>query len=358
MTFLGLISFEDPLKPGAADTLAELTRLGIRTALVTGDNRYVAAHVAQQAGMRDAPVLTGPEIDRLQGAALSAAVAGTDVFAEMEPRQKERIIVALKQAGHAVGFLGDGINDAAALHAADCGISVDTASDVTREAADLVLLRKDLRVLVQGVREGRRTFANTLKYVFITTSANFGNMLSMALASYFTAFLPMLPTQVLLLNVLSDLPAMAIATDRLDPELLAEPRRWRTDEIRRFMITFGLVSSVFDVLTFGTLLALHVPPATFRTAWFLESLLSELLVLLVIRTRRPLLRSRPSTTLLVVSVVVTAAALAIPVFPASASLGFAPLSWRVLSLVTGIVVAYGAATETTKHLVHGRHVGF
>ena len=222
-----------------------------------------------------------------------------DVFAEVEPNQKERIILALKKAGNVVGYMGDGINDASALHAADVGISVESAVDVAKEAADIVLLEHDLGVLVQGVREGRTTFANTLKYVFMATSANFGNMFSMAGASLFLPFLPLLPKQILLTNLLTDLPEMTIATDRVDPELVEQPRRWDIKAIRSFMMTFGLVSSVFDYLTFGAL-ADHPTchPGQFRTGWFLESVISASLIVLVVRSRKPFFKSRPAKYLL------------------------------------------------------------
>jgi Mg2+-importing ATPase len=248
-----------------------------------------------------------------------------------------------------VGYLGDGINDASALRAADVGISVDTATDVTRQAADIVLLEKHLGVLGRGVREGRRAFANTLKYVFITTSANFGNMFSMAGASLFASFLPLLPKQILLINVLTDLPAMAIATDTLDPELVARPRRWDTRGIRRFMLVFGLVSSAFDYLTFGLLLALGVAAPVFRTAWFIESVFSELFILLVIRTRRALFQSRVGHVLLLTSLATGLATLLLPYSPAAGLLGFTPLPPALLFLVTAIVALYVGTSELSKH---------
>ena len=230
--------------------------------------------------------------------ALLQRVVDVDVFAEIEPNQKERIILALRKAGNVVGYMGDGINDASALHAADVGISVESAVDVAKEAADIVLLEKDLGVLVQGVREGRTTFANTLKYVFMATSANFGNMFSMAGVSLFLPFLPLLPKQILLTNLLTDFPEMTIATDRVDDEMVDYPRRWDIKAIRKFMMTFGMVSSVFDYLTFGALLfLLHATPEQFRTGWFLESVISASLIVLVIRSRKPFFKSRPSTYL-------------------------------------------------------------
>ncbi|MHB1297939.1 MAG: magnesium-translocating P-type ATPase [Gemmatimonadaceae bacterium] len=355
MTFAGFLVVDDPLKADARASLDALEALGIRLALVTGDNRYVAANVAEAAGLDVRTMLTGGELHLMDEAALVARAQTVGVFAEVEPSQKERIIRALKRSGRAVGYLGDGINDAAALHAADVGISVDTATDVTKQAADIVLLEKDLAVLARGVQEGRRAFANTLKYVCITTSANFGNMVSMAAASLVVPFLPLLPKQILVNNVLSDLPAMAIATDHLDPEMVAEPRRWDTTAIRRFMVAFGLVSSAFDAMTFGTLLALRVAPATFRTAWFLESLLTELVILLVIRTRRPALRSRPSAPMLWgVAGALAVAAVLVVWTPAARVTGFVPLTSGLTAAVLGIVVAYALASEVTKRVMLGR----
>ena len=353
MTFVGMLSFSDPLKAGARESLAGLRALGIQVKLVTGDNRHVAAKIAVEAGFAGDAVLTGPELRGMGTLALAAAVERFDIFAEMDPNQKECVIAALKKAGHSVGFLGDGINDAASLHAADVGISVDSAVDVTKQAADIVLLKKDLAVLADGVREGRRAFANTLKYLFITTSANFGNMFSMAGASLFAAFLPMLPGQILLLNVLSDLPAMAIASDLTDPEMVEKPRRWNLKEIQKFMVVFGLVSSAFDFLTFGSLLWLKVSPGQFRTAWFLESVLSELFILLVIRTRRWAFRSRIGRGLLWSTAAVSCMAMAVPYSPFAGLLGFEPLSLRLLALIAGILACYCLVSELAKGPFYG-----
>ena len=267
---------------GVTEAIRELGRLGILLKVISGDNHRVVAYVSQQVGLTGAEILTGSELGEVGNEALLVRVRDVDVFAEVEPNQKERIILALKKSGNVVGFMGDGINDASAIHAADVGISVDSAVDVAKEAADIVLLEKDLKVLVKGVQEGRTTFANTLKYVFMATSANFGNMFSMAGASLFLPFLPLLPKQILLTNLLTDLPEMAIATDSVDNELLKEPRRWDIRFIRKFMITFGIVSSLFDYLTFGALLfLLHANVAHFRTGWFMESVISASLIVLV-----------------------------------------------------------------------------
>ena len=291
--------------------------------IITGDNRLVAASVSQQMGLSSTKILAGPELHQLSDGALLHQVVGVDVFAEIEPNQKERIILALKKAGNVVGYMGDGINDASALHAADVGISVDSAVDVAKEAADIVLLEKDLGVLVQGVREGRTTFANTLKYVFMATSANFGNMFSMAGASLFLPYLPLLPAQILLTNLMTDFPEMTIATDSVDSEMVDHPRRWDIVAIRKFMITFGLVSSVFDFLTFGALLLiLQATQDQFRTGWFLESVISASLIVLVIRSRKPFFKSRPAKYLLIATLATVAVTVALPYTPLGPLFGF------------------------------------
>ena len=226
MVFLGFVVLSDPPKADVAETIHELGQLGVRLKIITGDNTLIAAHVAREVGLDNVRILSGYEMDKMSSQALMRRATEVDIFAEVEPTQKEDIIRALKKAGHVVGYIGDGINDAPALHAADVSLSVEGAADVAREAADFVLLEHDLEVLVDGVREGRRTFANTLKYVFIATSANFGNMFSMAGASLFLPFLPLLPKQILLINLLTDFPEMTIAGDNVDPELVEAPRRW------------------------------------------------------------------------------------------------------------------------------------
>ncbi|QQS42918.1 MAG: magnesium-translocating P-type ATPase [Acidobacteriota bacterium] len=348
LVFLGLLMFFDPPKVGVADDLHSIKKLGIRLKLLTGDNRHVAGKIAGDLGFRTASVVTGSEIARASDTALRRIVERADVFAELDPNQKQRLIMALKSHGHAVGFLGDGINDAAALHAADAGISVDTAVDVTKQAADVILLEKDLGVLADGIREGRAAYANTLKYVFITTSANFGNMFSMAAASLFAPFLPMLPKQILLLNVLSDLPAMAIASDKLDLDQVKKPKVWDIGAIRKFMIVFGLVSSVFDFVTFGTLLLLRVPTGVFRTAWFVESTLSEILILLVIRTRKAFFLSLPGNYLVIACATVAVMVLIVPYTPAAEPLGFSPLPSSIVFLIALILAAYVLASEIAK----------
>lgn len=352
MAFLGLIALSDPPKTGIDSTLRELRDLGIRLKIVTGDNVLIATHLAQQVGLNAEQVLSGRDIQTMSNAALMRKASDVDVFAEIEPGQKERLILALKKAGHVVGYIGDGINDVSALHASDVSLSVEGAVDVAREAADFVLLEHDLEVLVDGVREGRRTFANTLKYVFIATSANFGNMFSMAGASLFLPFLPLLPKQILLINLLTDLPEMTIAGDDVDPELVEQPRRWDIHFIRRFMIVFGVVSSVFDYLTFGALLWLNATVQQFRTGWFIESIISAALIVLVVRTRRPFFRSRPSSLLALATLGTVIVTVLIPYLPIAAVLGFGIVPAHFYPILALIILAYVISTEMAKYIFY------
>jgi Mg2+-importing ATPase len=351
MRFEGYLLFFDPPKADAATTIKELAALGVQLKVITGDSRRVAVHVAKMVGMEVEGVLTGADLGTMRDEALWQSAERTTLFAEVDPNQKERIINALRRTGHVVGYLGDGINDAPSLHAADVGVSVDTAVDVAKETADIVLLEHSLSVLRDGIEEGRRVFANTMKYVYTTSSANFGNMLSMALLSLAVPFLPLLPKQILLNNFLSDLPAMAIAGDRVDREMVERPRRWQVARIRNFMLAFGLISSLFDALTFAVLLlVLQAAPQEFRTAWFVESLLTELAILLVVRTHRPLLRSRPSAGVLWSSVAVALAAVALPFVPVLATtFDFVPLPPSLLATLLAITLAYVLVNESAKH---------
>lgn len=349
MTFLGSLVFADPVKPDMQETIASLRRLGVSLKVITGDHRLVATHVSEQVGMDSTRLLTGSDLRRLTDAALSQRVNDIDVFAEVEPNQKDRIVLALKRSGNVVGYIGDGINDAPALHSADVSISVDSAVDVAKDTADIVLLEKDLAVLLQGVREGRTTFANTLKYVFMATSANFGNMFSMAGASLFLPFLPLLPKQILLTNFLTDIPEMTIATDRVDPELIDQPTRWDIAFIRKFMLTFGFVSSVFDFLTFGALLwILEASSEQFRTGWFIESVISASVIVLVIRTRRPFVTSRPSLSLGLATLAVGMVTLLLPVLPIAAPLGLTPMPPSFLMVLAAILFGYVLTAEMVK----------
>jgi P-type Mg2+ transporter len=353
MTFIGFLTLFDPPKPNIANTIENLKKLGVSLKIITGDNHLVAASISKKMGLSDTHIISGPQMRQMSDDALLRQVGTVDVFAETEPNQKERIILALRKAGNVVGYLGDGINDASALHAADVGISVDSAADVAKDAADIVLLEKDLGVLVAGVKEGRTTFANTLKYVFMATSANFGNMFSMAGVSLFIKFLPLLPKQILLTNLLTDFPEMTIATDNVDDEMVEYPRRWDIKAIRKFMITFGLVSSVFDYLTFGLLLlVLRANETQFRTGWFLESVISASIIVLVIRSRKPFFKSRPGKYLLIATLTIVLVTLILPFTPLGKVFGFAPLAFSTYMLLLLIVVIYIIAAEITKSIFY------
>jgi len=363
MTFLGIVVLYDPPKPGIIDAIKELRKLGITLKVITGDNRLVAAYINREVCMVstqadvgdicDTCVVTGPEINNMSGEALISIAKVVNVFAEIEPSQKERIILAMKKAGNVVGYMGDGINDGPALHAADVGISVDSAVDVAKEAAQIVLLEKDLGVLTKGVEEGRKTFANTLKYVFMATSANFGNMFSMAGASLLLPFLPLLPTQILLTNLMTDFPEMTIATDTVDAELLDRPRRWNIDFIRKFMITFGLVSSIFDYMTFGVLLfLLHANERQFQTGWFMESVVSAAMIVLVIRTRKPFFKSKPGILLLIATLLIVGVVILIPYTPIAPLFRFEPLPPVFILTLAVIVGLYVIMAEMIKKLFY------
>lgn len=355
LAFAGFLLFLDPPKAGMAETLKAIAGRGIAVKIVTGDNRHVAAHLAGIVGLPHRRILTGEEVRGLTKEALLHRVCENDIFAEIDPNQKERIIAALRRRGHVVGYLGDGINDAPALHEADVGISVEGAVDVAREAADLILLQRDLGVLLRGVDDGRRTFANTMKYISITTSANFGNMVSMAVASLALPFLPLLAPQILLNNFLSDVPSLAIATDNVDADQVRTPRRWDIAFVRRFMVTFGLVSSVFDAVTFAFLLLVAGAAASvFQTGWFVESLITELAIVLVVRTRKAFWLSRPSALLSWLTLTVGLLAVAIPYLPGAGWFGFTTLPLPVVGGLVMITLAYLAASEMTKHWFFAR----
>jgi Mg2+-importing ATPase len=356
ITFRGFLIFFDPPKPEVQHAIRELARLGIRIKVISGDNRHVTAHLAQAVGLNPKSILTGDELGKMRDEALWHFAPRTDLFVEIDPQQKERIVRALQRTGHSVGYLGDGINDAPALHAADVGISVEDAVDVARESADIILLSRDLDILRSGVEDGRRTFANTIKYISITTSANFGNMVSMALATPLLPFLPLVAKQILLNNFLSDMPSITISTDNVDADLVARPPRWHIQDIQRFMIVFGLISSVFDLVTFAILLlAFQADQATFQTFWFVVSVLTELAVVLILRTHRPAIRSRPSRFLLWTTLTVSIATLSIPFLgPLSSIFGFVALSAFQMGAVLTIVIGYIAATEAAKLWLYGR----
>ena len=349
MTFLGFITLFDPPKKDAQQTITSLHNLGVQLKIITGDNELVAASFAKQIGIADPVILTGLQIRDMSDRALFEKAPKTNIFAEVEPNQKERIILFLQKSGNVVGFMGDGINDAPALHAADVGISVDTAVDVAKEAADIVLLNQDLNVLITGIVAGRKTFANTMKYIFMASSANFGNMFSMAGASLFLPFLPLLPKQILLTNLLTDFPEMAIATDRVDDISASKPQRWNIKLIQRFMIVFGLLSSVYDYLTFGVLLFLmKEDQKIFQTGWFTESVISATLIVLVVRTRLPFFKSLPGKYLSIATSLVILFVLSIPLLPFAGLFGFVRLPLSFYGWILLIITAYIISAEMAK----------
>ncbi len=349
LVLAGFAAFFDPPKDSAREALAQLRRCHVQVKVLTGDNEWVTRHVCEQVGLRITHLLTGAQVERLDDQALAVQAQRTQAFCRVTPQQKNRIVAALRRRGHVVGFLGDGVNDAPALHDADVGISVDTAVDVAKEAADLILLKRDLGVLHEGVVEGRRTFANVMKYIMMATSSNFGNMASMAAASLFLPFLPMLPAQILLNNLLYDTSEIPIPRDAVDAEDVARPHDWDADFIRRFMLTLGPVSSVFDLLTFGVLLVVfEAGEALFRTGWFIESMATQVLVIFVIRTRGAPWRSRPDMRLAATSLTVVATAVLMPFTPIAPWLGFTPPPVELLAAIAVMVLAYLVCAELAK----------
>jgi len=346
----GFLTFIDRPKADAGASIAKLGSLGVTVKVITGDNPVVAGKVCRDLGLDVEQVRTGAEVERLDDDGLAAAIGHTTVFARISPDQKSRIIKVARRTGVDVAFLGDGVNDAVALHAADVGISVESATDVAKDAADIVLLDKDLGVLADGVMEGRRIFANTLKYVLMATSSNFGNMFSAAGASLFLSFLPMLPSQILLNNLLYDTGQLAIPTDRVDPEVLARPAAWDIGFVRRFMSVFGPVSSIFDFLTFFVMLqVLHAGQAEFRSGWFIESLATQTLVVFVIRTRRvPFFHSRPSLPMLITPLTCALVGAVLPFTPLAGVLGFAALPVSFFLILLGMIATYLLLVELVK----------
>lgn len=353
LRLVGLLIFLDPPKRDAAAALQRLATLGIAVKVVTGDNPAVAAKVCADLGLGTG-VVTGVDIAALDDTALAAAIATTTVFARVSPEDKARIVRVQRHAGGAVGFLGDGVNDALALHAADVGISVDSGTDVAKDAADVILLEKDLDVLADGVAEGRRIFANTIKYVLMGTSSNFGNMFSAAGASLFLSFLPMLPSQILLNNLLYDSSQLAIPTDNVDEEQLRRPSHWDIGFIRRFMFFFGPLSSVFDFVTFGVMLWIfHAGAPEFRSGWFVESLATQTLVIFAIRTRRvPFFRSHPSLPLTFAALGAVAVGAVLPATPLARTLGFGPLPLAFFAALAAMVVGYLVLIEIGKRIFY------
>jgi len=349
LIFAGFLVFSDPPKAGAGAAISALAANGIAIKIISGDNELVAQHVCRDLGIPIRGMLMGADIDRLTDEALAAQLAQVTLFCRVTPAQKNRIILALKRRGHVVGYLGDGINDAPSLHSADVGISVDSAVDVAKDAADIILLQRDLHVLDRGVTEGRRAFGNIMKYIMMATSSNFGNMFSMAGAALILPFLPMLPVQILLNNLLYDISELAIPFDRIDAEAAERPEHWDVRFIRDFMLVLGPVSSLFDFVTFGVLLLVfHAAEPLFQTGWFIESLATQVLVIFVLRTRHSPLRSRPHPLLATTSVGIVAAAIVIPFTPIGTWFGFTPPSVSVLLTMAGLVIAYLLLAQAVK----------
>jgi Mg2+-importing ATPase len=345
----GFCVFVDPPKPDAAEAVARLASAGVRVKIVSGDGAAVVRHVADALGMTVRGTITGAELAELGDAALAARIEDIDLYARLSPDQKTRVVMALRRRGHTVGFLGDGVNDAPAIHAADVGLSVEGATDVAREAADMIMLERNLDVLADGVQEGRRTYANILKYVRMATSSNFGNMLSMALASIFLPFLPLTPIQVLLNNLIYDLSEIGIPFDRVEPSEIARPRSWDMGEILRFTAVMGTLSSLFDLATFAILIfSFDAAPDLFRTAWFLESIATQILVIFIIRTHAAAWTSRPHPVLIATSLAALAAAPILVRSPAAPALGFVSVPSGLMVTIVVIVLAYLACAELGK----------
>jgi Mg2+-importing ATPase len=355
LIFAGFAAFLDPPKESAAHALKALAADGINVKIVTGDSELVTRYVCGQLGMGVTGVLNGSEIQKMDDITLAARMRETNLFCRVTPAQKNRIILSLKAQGHTVGYLGDGINDAPPLRSADVGISVDSAVDVAKASADMIMLRHDLGVLHSGVQEGRRTFANIMKYIMMGTSSNFGNMFSMAGATLFLPFLPMLPSQILLNNLLYDVSELPIPMDNVDKEYLTHPKHWDTTFIRNFMWVVGPVSSVFDFLTFFMLLKLFdAGEALFHTGWFIESIATQVLVIFVIRTRGNPFKSRPNIVLVITSLAVVLVAALLPYTAFAAQLGFVVPPPIFFLILLGMVMCYLTAVEFVKRYFY-RH---
>jgi P-type Mg2+ transporter len=349
MIFLGFILLEDPLKESTAASVTRLEELHIQIKIITGDNRFAAYHVAQNIGMKDPVIITGEELRKLPPESMVVKVKHTDIFAEIEPQQKELIIKALQKSNLTVAYIGDGINDVAAINAADIGISTNNAVDAAKQAADFVLLEKDLSVLADGIDEGRRSFANSMKYILITTGATFGNMFSVAGASLFLPFLPMLPKQILLTNLISDLPFITIASDHVDAEDLKRPGKWNLKMIRNFMVVFGLHSSVFDFITFYVLyFHFRLSGSFFQTGWFLESTITELVILFIIRTKKSFIKSRPGKWLLITGIIAFCITLYLPFSPFAGLLGLSVAHIKQVIAIITILFFYMVTADLLK----------
>jgi len=358
LVLAGFLAFLDPPLDDAGSSIAALAADGVKVKILTGDSELVARHVCASVGVDASRVVLGAQVDALDDAGLGRLAEDVQVFARVSPAQKSRIILALRGRGHVVGYLGDGINDAPALRNADVGISAAKGAEVAKDAADVVLSERSLRVLHEGIVHGRRAFGNVMKYILMGTSSNFGNVISMAAAAVLLPFLPLLPTQVLLNNFLYDLAQVSIPTDNVDPTFVRKPRRWDLGLVREFMLVMGPVSSGFDLLTFAVLLKLfHSSESMFHTGWFVESLATQTLVVLVIRTFGNPLASRPSKPLAATVASVVLLGMALPYSPLAGKLGFVPLPAGYLLILACLVAAYLVVTELVKRWLYSRHLG-
>ena len=350
LTLHGFVAFIDPPKETVRESLRMLHDAGVEVKIITGDNELVTRHVCAALEFPITRMIEGSEIARMDSDTLASAVEQANIFTRVSPPQKERIIRALMKNNHVVGYLGDGINDAPSIRAADIGITVDNAVDIAKESADIVLLKKDLRVLRDGILEGRKTFGNTMKYIMMGTSSNFGNMVSVAAASLFLPFLPLLPVQILLNNLLYDVSQSTIPTDAVDEEYVLAPKRWDIGFIKKFLLVFGPVSSLFDILTFISLLVVfHAPMEIFRTVWFLESLCTQTFIIFAIRTTKvPFYKSHPSRLLIISSIFVVLAGIAITLTPAGGLFGFVPITLPYFLLIGALVAGYIVVVEIVK----------
>lgn len=354
LTLVGYIAFLDPPKESTAPALEALAAHGVSVKILTGDNELVAAEVARQVGLQVTGLILGAQIDALDDDALAEAVENNTIFARMSPLNKERVVYRLCDLGHVVGFMGDGINDAPALRAADIGISVDGAVDIAKEAADIILLERSLMVLKEGVIEGRKTFSNMLKYIRMTVSSNFGNVFSVVIASVFLPFLPMLPLQLLTQNLLYDISQIAIPFDNVDEEEVSQPLKWNPDGIKRFMLFFGPLSSIFDILTFAIMWYVFMAntvenQALFQSGWFVVGLLTQTLIVHIIRTPKiAFIESRASASLLATTLVIMAIGVLLPMSPLAGYFKLQALPWTYFIWLLGIVAGYVAVTSLMK----------
>ncbi|WP_297813773.1 magnesium-translocating P-type ATPase [uncultured Finegoldia sp.] len=349
MTFVGLLMFLDPLKEDIKDVIDQMKKLSVSLKMITGDNHLIAKNIGSQIGLDPDRILLGEDLDSYSLSQLDKKIMDIDIFAEISPNQKEKIILAYKQAGEIVGYMGDGINDAAAIKQADVGISVNTAADTAKDQASIVLLENSLNVLISGIKEGRRTFINTLKYIFVATSANFGNMFSMAGASLFLKFLPLLPKQILLTNLFTDFPSLQIASDSVESDWIENPVKWDMNFIKKFMIIFGITSSVFDYVTFFFLLKIFdSDEQLFQTGWMLESVISAMVVMLIVRTARPIFKSKPNKKLVAAIIGVAIILIAIIYSPINTYLGLVQLPIKAFAALMSVSLIYALTAEILK----------